>query len=114
MPPQGKTGSYSDKSHYYLKLTQGSKVMGVVGYSDTGEHLTMDFYHRADNVSGIASRGFYEMVSLALELGKGVHAQDNIGARPVYSKSGLEQQEDGHWEVDGKTLSELFGKENDQ
>jgi len=102
---------FYDKSSYYLELKDGDRTTGIVGYSEEGDHLKMDFHRSNGKISGVASRGFAELVNLAIRKRKGVIAEDNKQARPVYLRFGLQQSDDGKvWTISYDDLSEVFGK----
>lgn len=101
---------FQGDSEYYLELRgEGGTLEGIVGYSDDGEYFHMDFYISSGRVSGVATRGLGELLSLALTNQKGVKVEDQPEARPVLSKFGLEK--DGSvWLVSNKDLQLYFGK----
>jgi len=102
-------GKFKDTSDFYLELKDAEgQTTGIIGYSDEGEYLVMDFFVSSGQVNGIAARGFSELINLALEKGKGVKMADDPQARPVLVKFGLEQH-DNEWSIDYKTLSESLG-----
>lgn len=106
-------GPFKDTSDNYIIFKDGKDICGIVGYSDIDGYLTMDFYLSNKEVSGVAARGFFEILKKANELGKGVKMDDIPEARWVYMQSGLEQQKDGKWVIESDTLNELmsFGTE---
>lgn len=109
--PRG--GPFKDTSDNYIIFRDGETIYGIVGYSDINGYLTMDFYLSNGDVSGVASRGFFEIMKKANELGKGVKMEDIPEARAIFMQSGLEQQKDGSWVIEADTLKELlnFGME---
>jgi hypothetical protein len=107
-----KGGQEFQDSDYYLELKgPDGDVHGIVGYSEDGDYLVMDFYKTDGVVPGIAARGFAQLIQLALDKDLGVKASDNPQARPVYIQFGLEQGEEGNtWSVEAKTLKEALGE----
>lgn len=102
---------FSDKSTHYLSLKHNNgRTAGVVGYSEGDTHMTMDFYRTNGQMSGMAARGFAELIQLALRKQKGVRVEDHPGARAVYFQSGLQQQESGHWEASYDDLKKVYGE----
>ena len=97
-------------SDFYLEL-QGpeGETAGIVGYSEQGDYLVMDFYRTNQQVPGIAARGFAELVRIAMSKDKGVKVGDIPMARPVFIKFGLEQEGD-HWAVTSEDLKEAMGE----
>jgi hypothetical protein len=101
---------FKDTSDYYLELTgEGNETIGIIGFSERGEYLVMDFYQTNGQVPGIAARGFSELVKLALSQNKGVQMEDQPQARPVFVQFGL-QQEDSIWSVSAEDLQDSFGE----
>jgi hypothetical protein len=107
-----ENGQEFQDSDYYLELKgPDGNVHGIVGYSEDGDYMVMDFYKTDGVVPGIAARGFAQLIQLALGKGLGVKAPDNPQARPVYIQFGLEQEEEGNtWSVEGETLKEALGE----
>ena len=101
---------FSDQSKYYftLKDTEGH-IAAIVGFIEQGNAYSMDFYRTNGKVSGVASRGFFEMIKLALKNGKGVVASDHPQARSVYSKAGLQKKGD-HWVISYEDLKRIYGE----
>jgi hypothetical protein len=101
---------FNDGSHHYLEINgPNGELVGVVGYSEEGEFMVMDFYRSNGEVSGVAARGFGELIQLATTKNKGVKVEDNPQARPVYVKFGLEQ--DGNsWSITAEQLQTSLGK----
>src|SRR5690606_30454570 len=99
---------FQDGSTYYLAIRdEEGNIVGVIGYSEEGEYLQMDFYRSNGEVSGVAARGFFELLKLASEKGKGVKMEDDPQARPVFMQSGMEQK-DTHWVVEAEDLKGLL------
>lgn len=99
---------FQDGSTYYLAIRdEEGNIVGVIGYSEEGEYLQMDFYRTNGEVSGVAARGFFELLKLASEKGKGVKMEDDPQARPVFAQSGLEQKE-SHWVIEAEDLKGLL------
>jgi hypothetical protein len=106
----GGSGKFKDNSHHYLSIKGDSgRPAAVIGYSEEGEHLKMDFYRTNGKVSGVAARGFFELIKLALRHKKGVIAADNAGARSVYIQAGL-QKEGSKWVISYDDLAESYGE----
>lgn len=103
------SGSFSDKSDHYLSLKDNGRVAAVIGYSEKGEYYKMDFYRTNGKVSGVAARGFFELLRLALQHQKGVMAKDSQGARSVYIQAGL-QKDGSNWVVTYEELKEAYGE----
>lgn len=100
---------FQDGSKYYLAIRgDDGEIVGVVGYSEEGQYLTMDFYRSNGQVSGVATKGFFELIRLAVEKNKGVKMEDRPEARSVFAQSGLEQHENGYWYIEAEELQELF------
>lgn len=101
---------FSDKSKHYLSLKGPSgRPAAIVGYSEQGEYYKMDFFRTNGKVSGVAARGFFELVRLAHQHGKGVIAEDNKGARSVYIQMGM-TKEGSTWCVSYDELKEAYGE----
>lgn len=101
---------FNDKSHHYLSLTHNNgKHVAVIGYSTQGEHMTMDFYRTNGQTSGVAARGFAELVRLAVQNQKGVKVEDHPGARAVYTQFRLKRDGD-HWSSSYDELKESLGE----
>ena len=99
---------FQDGSTYYLAIRdEKSNIVGVIGYSEDGDYLKMDFYRSNGEVSGVAARGFFELIKLALDKGKGVKMEDDPQARPLFVQSGLEQK-DNLWVIEADRLKELL------
>lgn len=105
----GGNKPFSDKSHHYLSLKERSQTVAVIGYSIQGDHMTMDFYRTNGQTSGVAARGFAELVRLAVQKEKGVRVEDNPGARAVYTQFGLKQDGD-YWSSSYEELKESLGE----
>lgn len=106
--PKGQ--KFTANSDYYLELkAPDGSVAGLLGYSTEGEFLVMDFYKTNGLVSGIAARGFAELVSLAVKEKKGVKVADNPQARPVFAKFQLEQQGE-EWSISADDLQHNLGR----
>lgn len=106
----GGDKAFQDTSQFYLVVKgEGGAVAGIVGYSEEGEFIVMDFYRTNGEVSGVATRGFFEMINQARKRGKGVKMKDQEQARPIFAKSGLHQEGD-YWIVTSDELKELFGE----
>lgn len=106
----GGKGKFSDGSHHYLSVkNDNGRAAAVIGYSEEGDNLKMDFYRTNGKVSGVAARGFFEMMRLALKHKKGVIAEDNPSARSVYIQAGLQKQ-GSSWVISYKDLAESYGE----
>ena len=109
---KGGVELFDDSLSYYLAVEgDGGEIVGIVGYEDEGEYLKMVFFQSNGEVSGVATRGFFELIKLALEKDKGVMVDDQEGARPVFERFELTQGDGGVWSVKSTTLKELLGKE---
>jgi len=107
--PQGNK-SFQDNSQFYLSIKgEDGGIVGIIGYSEEGDYLKMDFYRSNGQVSGVATRGFFELMKTASTENKGVKMEDQQEARPVFMQSGLEQQDDGSWEIESEELKNLLG-----
>ncbi|QIW88651.1 hypothetical protein P59_053 [Bacillus phage P59] len=106
------SGQEFQDSDYYLELKgPDGNLHGIVGYSEDGDYMVMDFYKTDGVVPGIAARGFAQLIQLAVGRGLGVKAPDNPQARPVYIQFGLEQGEEGNmWSAEADHLEEVFGE----
>jgi hypothetical protein len=106
------SGQEFQDSDYYLELKgPDGDLHGIVGYSEDGDYMVMDFYKTDGVVPGIAARGFAQLIQLAVGRGLGVKAPDNPQARPVYIQFGLEQGEEGNmWSAEAAHLKEVFGE----
>lgn len=101
--------AFKEDSRYYLELRDEGEIIGVVGYSDDGEYISMDFYRTNGEVAGVASRGFFKMLELAYEKGRGARIKDNPNAQHIFSQSGMTRKEDGNWEIKKEELEKIFG-----
>lgn len=102
--------SFNDNSKYYLSLVDGDgSVAAIIGFSEKNGNLTMDFYRTNGSVSGVATRGFAEMVKLAIKQKKGVVMEDIPQARTVFVKSGL-QKEGNLWTASYDNLKDVYGE----
>lgn len=100
---------FQDSSIAFLTVTdEKGDIVGVVGYSEDGSYLTMDFYRTNGEVSGVAAKGFFELLKLALKENKGVKVEDNPEARSVFLKSGLQQDGKGFWYIEAEELKKLL------
>lgn len=107
--PKGNK-SFQDSSQFYLTIKDdGGQIIGIIGYSTEGEYLVMDFYRSNGEVAGVATRGFFELMKLALEEGYGVKVEDQQEARQVFIQVGL-QMEKGNWVISADDLASNFGK----
>ncbi|QZA69161.1 hypothetical protein 010DV004_229 [Bacillus phage 010DV004] len=101
---------FQETSQYYLELKgESGELEGLIGYSVEDDYLKMDFYRSNGQLNGVATRGFSELVKLATEIKKGVKAEDQVQARPVYTQFGLEQHGD-YWTVSYESLPDFNGK----
>jgi hypothetical protein len=102
--------AFKDSSHHYLEINgPDGEVVGVIGYSEEGEYMVMDFYRSNGQIQGIATRGFAELIKLAREEHKGVKVKDDVQARPVYVKFGL-QQDGETWSITYDELNATMGE----
>jgi len=101
---------FKDDSDYYIVLRDEGNVYGIIGYSESedGKYLVMDFYRSNGEIAGVATKGFFELLKLAVEKGKGVKMGDIPVARGLFIKTGLEQQSDSSWVIEAKNLKELM------
>lgn len=107
----GGNKPFNDNSSHYLSVKdETGKVHAVIGYSNKGGFMTMDFYRTNGYVNGVAARGFAELVRLAVKKKKGVKMEDHPGARPVFVKFGLQQKGD-HWVASYDELKESLGED---
>lgn len=106
--------SFKESSTYYLELSgPDGEIAGIIGYSEEGDYLVMDFYKTNGQVPGIAARGFSELIKLAVQNQKGVKVADQPQARPVFVQFGLEQDE-GHWSISSDDLQKVFGESGNE
>lgn len=99
---------FQDGSTYYLAIRdEDGTIVGVIGYSEEGGYLKMDFHRSNGEVSGVAARGFFELLKLGSEKGLGVKMEDDPQARPIFMQSGLEQKED-FWVIESDKLKGLL------
>lgn len=101
--------AFKEDSRYYLELRDEGKIVGVVGYSDDGKYISMDFYKTNGEVAGVASKGFFKMLELAKEKGRGAKIEDNPNARHIFSQSGMTKKEDSMWKIEKEELEQLLG-----
>lgn len=100
---------FQETSEYYLVLRdEDGNIQGIVGYSTEGQFLKMDFFRSSGEVSGIAARGFTELVKLALKKKKGVKVDDQPEGRQVFVKFKM-KQEGQTWSISYKDLQSSFG-----
>lgn len=100
---------FQDGSKFYLELRDDSgEIVGVIGYVEDGEFLKMDFYRTNGEISGVAARGFFELLKLGVEEGKGVKVDDVPEARQIFVQSGLEHHDSGYWFISSKELNQLL------
>lgn len=102
--------SFNDNSKYYLSLTDtDGSIVAIIGYSENDGNLTMDFYRSNGSFSGVASRGFAEMIKLAIKQKKGVVMEDIPQARTLFVKSGL-QKNGNLWVASYDNLKDIYGE----
>ncbi|QIA28719.1 hypothetical protein [Phage f2b1] len=105
--PKGQ--KFNPSADYFLELkSPEGYVAGIIGYSIKGDYITMDFYKTNGQISGIAARGFAELVNLAVKEKKGVKVADNPQARPVFAQFQLEQQGE-EWSISPDDLQHNLG-----
>jgi hypothetical protein len=110
--PKGNKSFQNDSQFYLVIRDEEEGIAGVIGYSKEGKYLKMDFYRSNGEVSGVAAKGFFELIKLAAEEKQGVKMEDQPEARHIFMQSGLEQQSNGDWTIEPKTLQKLLGKES--
>ncbi|QQO41152.1 hypothetical protein 015DV002_198 [Bacillus phage 015DV002] len=100
---------FQETSEFYLVLRdEDGNIQGIVGYSTEGQYLKMDFFRSSGEVSGIAARGFTELIKLALKKKKGVKVDDQPEGRQVFLKFKM-KQEGQIWSISYKDLQSSFG-----
>ena len=105
---------FNTASDYLLKLEDANgQLAGVIGYSIEDGYIRMDFYRSNGQVPGIATRGFSELIKLAMEKQKGVKVADDPKARPALIKFGL-TQEGSEWSIEYKALKTNLGESWDK
>jgi hypothetical protein len=101
---------FQESSQFFLTVKdEDSAIIGIVGYSIQGDFLVMDFYRSDGTVAGVAAKGFFSLLKLALEKNKGVKVEDNQQARPVFMQSGLTQEE-AYWVISNEDLRAALGE----
>ncbi|AMQ66578.1 virion structural protein [Bacillus phage Shbh1] len=100
-----------DNYHYLVIEDEDKNIVGIVGYLEEKEYLKMDFYRTDGTVSGVATKGFFELLKLANEKKKGVKVDDYPEARPVFSGSGL-KKEGNIWIIDAEALDKIMNLNN--
>jgi hypothetical protein len=108
-----KTGDseFSEDSHHYLVIKgNNNHPVGIVGYTESGKFIKMDFYRASGKVSGVGTRGFYELIRFAKSRKKGVQVADSKGGRQHYIQAGLTKNGD-NWEISYEELLKMYGEE---
>jgi hypothetical protein len=108
-----KTGDseFSEDSHHYLVLKgNNNHPVGIVGYTEGNKHIKMDFYRANGKVSGVGTRGFFELMRFAKTRKKGVQVRDNKGGRQHYIQAGLTKNGD-NWEISYEELLKMYGED---
>ena len=101
---------FSDASHHYLVLKgNNNHPIGIVGYTEQGKFIKMDFYRASGKVSGVGTRGFFELIRFALSRKKGVQVEDSKGGRQHYIQAGLTKKGD-LWEISYEELLKMYGE----
>ena len=109
-----KGTKFNTASDYLLKLDDANgQLAGVIGYSIEDGYIRMDFYRSNGQVPGIATRGFSELIKLAMEKQKGVKVADDPQARPALIKFGLTQK-GSEWSIEYKALKTNLGESWDK
>lgn len=107
--PKGNK-EFSDTSQFYTVLKgDNGDVYGIIGYSEEGDFLVMDFYRSNGEVAGVAALGFFKLLDLARTREMGLKVEDQEQARPLFAKTGMTHK-DGHWSITHEELVEVFGE----
>lgn len=105
---------FNDHSDMYYKIVdEEGKVVGVAGYLERGKYLTMDFYRSTGDVSGVATKGFMNLLKVAVEKGKGVIMEDIPQAGGLFYSSGLRQNDKGDWVIEADELKNILEGSSD-
>lgn len=83
----GSESRFLDTMDYYVILEDGeANIQAVIGMKIEGEYLTMPFVEQDGTVSGLAVRGFFETVRMALSLHLGIRMKDSPSARSLFTQ----------------------------